>query len=158
MSFKNRKRLSRWRLRLQEIIFEAETPAGKTFDILLILSIIVSVVVVMLDSVNAIQNKHGVLLFNLEWFFTILFTVEYIFRLISVGSPLHYAKSFFGIVDLLAILPTYFSIFFPGTQYLLVIRILRVLRIFRVLKFLQYLKEAKFLLHALYSSRRKRLH
>lgn len=144
-----------WRLKLHEIIFEAETPAGKLFDVLLILSIVLSVIVVMLDSVNSIEMHHGTLLGALEWFFTILFTVEYIFRLISVGSPLRYVRSFFGVVDLLAILPTYLSILFPGTQYLSVIRILRVLRIFRVLKFVQYMGEAGLLLQALKNSRRK---
>jgi voltage-gated potassium channel len=147
--------LSFWRLRAQQIIFEAETPAGKAFDVLLLMSILLSVIVVMLDSVRSIQSKHGEALYLLEWFFTILFTVEYFFRLITVGSPLKYAKSFFGLVDLLAILPTYLSIFFPGTQYLAVIRILRVLRIFRVLKFVQYLSEAQFLLQAIRTSQRK---
>ena len=146
---------SQWRLKLHEIIFEADTPAGKWFDVLLILSILVSVVMVMLDSVSAIQETHGRLLLVGEWFFTILFTIEYVFRLISVGRPMAYATSFFGIVDLLAILPTYLSIFVPGAQYLLVIRILRVLRIFRIFKLVQYLGEARLLLQALRASRRK---
>jgi voltage-gated potassium channel len=90
-----------------------------------------------------------------EWFFTILFTIEYVLRLYSVGRPHRYATSFFGIVDLLAVLPTYFSVFFPGSQYLLVIRILRVLRIFRVFKLVQYLGEANLLIQALRASRRK---
>jgi voltage-gated potassium channel len=90
-----------------------------------------------------------------EWFFTILFTIEYLLRLVSVGRPLAYATSFFGVVDLLAILPTYLSILIPGAQYLLVIRILRVLRIFRILKLVQYLGEARMLTQALRASRRK---
>jgi voltage-gated potassium channel len=143
------------RSRLHEIIFEADTPAGKLFDVLLIISIILSVVMVMLDSIGSIQAAYGRLLYIGEWFFTILFTIEYCLRLFSVGRPLAYATSFFGVIDLLAVLPTYLSIFFPGTQYFLVIRILRVLRIFRVLKLVQYLGEARMLSQALRASRRK---
>jgi voltage-gated potassium channel len=143
------------RARLHEIIFEADTPAGKLFDVVLIISIVLSVLIVMLDSVGPINTSYGQLLYFGEWFFTVLFTIEYFLRLYSVGRPLSYATSFFGIVDLLAILPTYLSIFFPGTQYLIVIRILRVLRIFRVLKLVQYLGEARLLLQALRASRRK---
>ena len=146
---------SGWRFRLHEIIFEADTPAGKWFDVLLILSILISVVMVMLDSVSAIQQTHGRILLAGEWLFTILFTIEYVLRLLSVGRPLAYATSFYGIVDLLAILPTYLSIVIPGAQYLLVIRILRVLRIFRILKLVQYLGEARLLMQALRASRRK---
>jgi len=144
-----------FRTRLHEIIFEADTPGGKLFDVLLILSIVISVVLVMLDSVGSIQQAYGRLLYWGEWFFTVLFTVEYILRLYSIGRPLAYAASFFGLVDLLAILPSYLSIIFPGTHYLLVIRILRVLRIFRVLKLAQYLGEIHTLNRALLASRRK---
>lgn len=143
------------RARLHEIIFEADTPGGKLFDVLLILSIVISVVLVMLDSVGAIRHSYGRILFIGEWLFTVLFTIEYLLRLYSVGRPLSYATSFFGVVDLLAILPSYLSIFFPGTHYLLVIRILRVLRIFRVLKLVQYLGEIQILSRALLASRRK---
>lgn len=143
------------RARLHEVIFEADTPAGKFFDILLIISIVLSVVMVMLDSVNSIQAAYGRLLYIGEWFFTILFTIEYCLRLFSVGRPAAYATSFFGIIDLMAILPTYLSVFFPGSQYFLVIRILRVLRIFRVLKLVQYLGEARMLSQALRASQRK---
>jgi len=144
-----------WRATLHEIIFEADTPAGKCFDIFLILSIIISVVAVMLDSVSSISKVYGGFFYSIEWFFTILFTVEYILRLMSVGRPLRYATSFFGIVDLLAIVPTYLSLLFHNSQYLLVIRILRLLRIFRVLKLVQYLGEARLLVQALRASRRK---
>lgn len=147
--------INRLRTRLHEIIFEAETPAGKLFDVLLIGSIVVSVTMVMLDSVSAIQVRYGGFLYSGEWFFTILFTIEYLLRLFCVGRPMSYATSFFGLVDLFAVLPTYLSFFFPGTQYLLVIRILRVLRIFRVLKLVQYLGEARLLMHAMRASRRK---
>ncbi len=143
------------RSRLHEIIFEADTPVGKLFDVLLIVSIILSVIMVMLDSVGSIRASYGRLLYFGEWFFTILFTIEYLLRLYSVGRPAAYATSFFGIIDLLAVLPTYLSIFFPGTQYFLIIRILRVLRIFRVLKLVQYLGEARMLSQALRASRRK---
>jgi voltage-gated potassium channel len=146
---------SQWRLALHEIIFEADTSAGKLFDVLLIVSILLSVVMVMLDSVSAIQGTYGPLLYTAEWFFTILFTIEYILRLLSVGRPVAYATSFFGVVDLLAILPTYLSIIIPGAQYLLVIRVLRVLRIFRIFKLVQYLGEVRVLTQALRASRRK---
>jgi voltage-gated potassium channel len=144
-----------WRRTLNEIIFEADTRAGRWFDILLILFIILSVLVVMLDSVSLVHEKYGTLLYILEWIFTILFSIEYVLRLISVGSPLNYATSFFGVIDLLAVVPTYLSALLPGSQYFLVIRILRVLRIFRVLKLMQYLREARLLIQALTASRRK---
>jgi len=146
---------NRLRSKLHEIIFEADTPAGKLFDVLLIVSIVASVMLVMLDSVSSIQQTYGDLLYIGEWAFTILFTIEYVLRLYSIGKPLSYATSFFGVVDLLAVVPTYLSIFFPGSQYFMVIRILRVLRIFRVLKLVQYLGEARLLLQALRASRRK---
>jgi voltage-gated potassium channel len=146
---------NRFRNKCHEIIFEADTPAGKLFDILLIVSILLSVIMVMLDSVSSIQQTHGRLLYFGEWFFTILFTLEYLLRLYSVGRPTAYATSFFGIVDLLAILPTYLSIIFPGSQYFLVIRILRVLRVFRVFKLVQYVGESRVLVQALRASRRK---
>ena len=144
-----------WRTRLQEIIFEAETPAGKAFDIVLLGSIILSVLVVMLESVSSIRAQYGTALLILEWGFTLLFTLEYILRLLSVRRPRAYATSFFGLVDLLSILPTYISLLLPGTRYLLVIRILRLLRVFRVLKLAEYLNEAGVLGHALWVSRRK---
>ncbi len=143
------------RLRLHEIIFEADTPAGKLFDLLLIFSILLSVIVVMLDSVAALQIEYGQYFYTLEWFFTLLFTVEYLLRLFCIGRPLKYAGSFYGVVDLLSILPTYLSIFLPSGKYLLVIRILRLLRVFRVLKLVQYVGEANTLWRALRSSRRK---
>lgn len=144
-----------WRFRLHEIIFEADTPAGKTFDVLLIVSILGSVLAVMLDSIESVSARCGGFLSALEWGFTLLFTVEYGLRLLCVRRPFHYARSFFGCVDLLAVLPTYLSLLIPGTQILLVIRILRVLRVFRVLKLAQYLNEADVLIRALRDSRRK---
>ncbi len=144
-----------WRSRLHEIIFGTETPAGKAFDVLLIVCIFLSVGVVMLDSVAAISAAHGELLTGLEWFFTLLFTVEYLLRLLCVDRPRRYALSFFGLVDLLAVLPTYLTLLLPGAEIFLVIRVLRVLRIFRVLKLVQYLGEANLLVKALRASLRK---
>jgi voltage-gated potassium channel len=143
------------RHRLHEIIFEADTAAGKLFDILLILSIIISVIVVMLDSVASFQEQYGQLFLLLEWFFTILFTVEYFFRLSCIGRPVKYIGSFYGIIDLLSILPSYISLLLPAGKYLLVIRILRLLRVFRVLKLVQYVGESNYLQRALWASRRK---
>lgn len=146
---------SQWRVKLHEIIFEADTKMGKWFDIGLIVCIIVSVIVVMLDSVEHINDLYGEWLYGLEWFFTILFTIEYVLRLICIGRPVRYALSFFGIVDLLSIVPTYLDYLFPGTHFLLVIRVLRVLRIFRILKLVKFLTEAKQLTVALRASRHK---
>jgi len=140
---------------LFEVIFEADTPAGKWFDIVLIVAILLSVVTVMLDSISSIGNEHGRLLYAIEWGFTILFTIEYVLRLLCVGRPLRYAVSFFGIVDLLAILPTYLSLLVFHSRYLSVVRVLRVLRIFRVLKLGHHTSEAGVLKKALYASHRK---
>jgi voltage-gated potassium channel len=144
-----------WRERLHEIIFEAETPEGKAFDVALLVCIVASVVTVLLDSVASIRAQYGTLLRALEWTFTILFTVEYVLRLATVGRPLRYALSFFGLVDLLAIVPTYLSVFIAGAQSLIVIRALRLLRIFRVLKLAHFLGEARMLGAALQASLRK---
>lgn len=144
-----------WRKQLHEIIFEADTRSGKVFDIILIITILLSVVAVMLESIGSFREEYGVYLRFAEWFFTILFTIEYILRLMCVGRPMRYAASFFGIVDLLAIIPTYLSVILPGSQYLLVIRVLRILRVFRVLKLVQYLNEANILIRALHASQRK---
>ena len=141
--------------KLYDIIFESDTPAGKGFDLLLIISILLSVVVVSLDSVEQYNEQFGELLYSLEWFFTILFTVEYILRIYCIGKPVLYIRSFFGIIDFLAIVPTYISVFIPGSRYLSVIRILRVLRIFRILKLILYINEANLLMKAIVASRRK---
>lgn len=152
---KEEKPLSPTRAKLYEIIFEAETPAGKLFDVLLLITILLSVLTVMLESVDKIQSNYGTILYTLEWFFTILFTIEYFFRLGCVLHPHKYATSFFGIVDLMAIIPTYLSLFIVGTQSLIVIRILRLLRIFRVFKLVRFLVEARLLTDALKASRHK---
>jgi voltage-gated potassium channel len=144
-----------WRHRLHEVIFEADTPAGKAFDVALILAIVASVAAVMLDSVAGVRGAYGPFLLAVEWFFTLLFTVEYLLRLFSVRRPIRYATSFFGVVDLLSVVPTYLSLLVPGSRYLLVIRLLRVLRIFRIFKLAQYLGEIRHLSRALRASRRK---
>lgn len=144
-----------WRERLWVVIFKADTPGGRAFDIVLIVAIVASVITVMVESVPRIHDAHGPLLRNIEWGFTGLFTVEYLLRLACVRNPARYARSFFGVIDLLAILPTYLSLFFPGTEALMVVRFLRVLRIFRVLKLTEYLRESRVLTDALWASRRK---
>lgn len=152
---KNKRRLAAWRLHLHEIIFEADTPAGKRFDILLIIAIILSIVTVMFDSVAEIRAEHGQTLTIIEWFFTLLFSIEYLLRIVSLRQPARYARSFYGIVDLISVLPTYLSLLVPGSQYLMIIRVLRLLRIFRILKLAQYLNEAEILLKAMRASLRK---
>jgi voltage-gated potassium channel len=143
------------RQRLHEIIFEADTPAGKLFDLLLLVGICGSVVVVMLESVLAVRQRFGPELRALEWTFTVLFTVEYLLRLASVRHPRRYMTSTFGLIDLLAVFPTWLSLVLPGAQNLLVLRSLRLLRIFRILKLAEYLREASVLWQALRASRRK---
>jgi voltage-gated potassium channel len=143
------------RTRLREIIFEADTPAGKAFDVILIISVLISVTAVILESVAAIEARYGGLLRSIEWFFTILFTIEYILRLYAVEKSVRYAVSFFGIVDLLAFLPTYIGMLITGGQFFIIIRILRVLRIFRVFKLVTYIRETNLLIAALKASRRR---
>lgn len=144
-----------WRQRLYTIIFEANTPAGQRFDRYLLLTIMASLVVVVLDSLDGIHRQYGVLLSGLEWGFTALFAVEYAVRLYCSPRPLRYAFSFFGLVDLLAVLPAILVLLFADAQYLLIIRVIRMLRVFRVLKLSPYLRQANFLLTALRGSRQK---
>jgi voltage-gated potassium channel len=143
------------RHRLHEIIFEADTPAGRAFDISLIVAIIASVIVIMLDSVAGISAHRTQLFVTLEWIFTIFFTIEYILRLYCVRNQWRYARSFFGVIDLFSILPTYLSLILPGTQYFIVIRILRVLRVFRVLKLARHVGAAQQLARAMVAARSK---
>jgi voltage-gated potassium channel len=140
---------------LYEIIFKADTPAGKWFDVLLIVSIVASVFVVMADSIGAIRISTGYFLIGTEWFFTLLFSIEYALRLYCVRNRKEYALSFYGVVDFIAIIPTYLTVVFPSTKYFMVLRALRILRVFRVLKLIQYLSEANLLIKALVLSRRK---
>lgn len=145
----------RWRARLHEIIFESDTAAGRAFDIALLVAILLSVAAVMLESVADIRREHGALLRVVEWALTIAFTIEYGLRLIAVDRPWRYATSFFGVVDLLSILPTYLAVAVPETQSFMVIRAIRLLRVFRILKAAQFLSEAQVLTTALRASRRK---
>ncbi len=138
-----------------EVIFRADSTAGKAFDVILLVVIVCSVLVVMLESVTTIGLRFHQVLYTLEWVFTILFTAEYILRLYSSPRPGKYARSFFGIIDLMAVVPTYLSLIFSGTQMLLVIRIFRLLRIFRIFKLTRYLGEAHALRIALARSRYK---
>ncbi len=143
------------RERLHEIIFEADTKLGKWFDEALLVMIIMSVLVVMLETVDSYNARYHDLFVFLEWVFTIFFTIEYVTRLYVVYSPRKYATSFYGIVDLLSILPTYISLFMVGTQSLVVIRALRLLRVFRIFKLGSYLKQGRVLADALKASKDK---
>ncbi|QRX81565.1 ion transporter [Glaciimonas sp. PAMC28666] len=144
-----------WRARLYSIIFEADTVAGRRFDTALLLVIVLSVATVIIDSIGAIRARDYLILNGLEWLFTILFTLEYIVRLICVKRPLRYATSLFGVIDLLSILPTYLAILLPEFHFLIDVRLLRMLRVFRVLKLPRYFDESQILLQALRNSRHK---
>jgi voltage-gated potassium channel len=144
-----------WRDRLEQIIFEVDTRAGRLFDVVLLVLIVLSTLAVLLESEPVLRSAYGPELRAAEWVFTILFTIEYLLRLMSVRRPLRYAFSFLGLVDLAAVLPTYLSLVFSGTQSLAVVRALRLLRVFRVLKLGHYLGEARVLALALRQSRRK---
>ncbi len=144
-----------WRRRAYEVIFESETPAGRMFDKVIVAAILLSVVVVVIDSVPDLRRRFPVS-FNLaEWFFTLLFTLEYLARIVSVQRPWRYLRSFFGIVDLLSILPTYLAVLVPETHALIDVRVLRLLRIFRIFKLTDYIVEYQLLGEALAASRRK---
>ena len=140
---------------VRTVIFEADTPAGKAFDVCLIISILISVIAVMLDTIDTVHERYGAWLYAIEWLFTIGFTIEYFLRLWCIQNTGAYARSFYGIIDLAGILPTYLSLWVPGTQYLLVIRVLRVLRVFRILRMVRYVGEAELLIQAMRASRRK---
>ncbi|MDG1477020.1 MAG: ion transporter, partial [Vicingaceae bacterium] len=155
MSNQTKKELSPLQQKLHEVIFEADTRAGKWFDIILLVLIILSVITVMLESVPSIEEIYGEELRILEWIFTILFTLEYIARLVSIGKPLKYVFSFYGIIDFISIMPTYLGIFISGTHTLSIIRSVRLLRVFRILKLAQFIGEADVLIRALKASRAK---
>jgi voltage-gated potassium channel len=144
-----------WRLQVYTVIFESDSGAGRLFDLLLVLAILASVIVVILDSVQSLTASHEMLFDVLEWAFTLLFTVEYVLRLASVRHPLRYATSFYGIVDLLSVLPNYLVFFVPEINSLINVRLLRLLRIFRILKLSEYVSEFGFLAAAVAASRRK---
>jgi len=146
---------SGWRRKFFIVIFESNTPAGKTFDVVLLLLIIASVAVVLLDSLQGASQRYAKMFDVLEWFFTGIFTAEYIARLACVERPKRYATSFFGVVDLLAVLPTYLALFLPQLGVLMDIRVLRLLRVCRILKLASFISEYQALGAALYASRRK---
>lgn len=141
--------------KLHEVIFGTDTVAGHRFDLVLITAIVTSVVIVMLDSIGSFSQSYHNYLYGIEWFFTVVFTIEYLLRIYSSPKPWAYIRSFYGIVDLLSILPTYLGIFIADSNYLLVLRLLRVLRIFRVLKLVRYLAEANVLVRSMLMARRK---
>ncbi len=145
----------KWKQKIHEIIFEADTPAGKYFDVTLLYAIILSVLAVLLETVPSLKDSYGDIFFYMEWGFTILFSIEYILRVISVGKPFKYIFSFMGIIDFLSIVPTYLSLIVVGSHYLMVIRTIRLLRVFRVLKLARYVREAQILAKALKASMAK---
>ncbi|TRX59393.1 ion transporter [Fulvivirga sp. M361] len=149
------KKQKAWKEKLYVIIFEADTFLGKIFDIILLIAILLSVLAVMLESVVSLKEDYGDELYIIEWIFTIFFTIEYVIRIIIVEKPWRYIRSFFGIVDLLSIIPTYLSLFILGAQSLLIIRSIRLLRVFRVLKMVRFLGEASQLTNALNASKAK---
>ena len=140
---------------IRSIIFEANTPSGKVFDVFLIIAILLSVVVVFLDSVDSVHREFGSYLLGLEWSFTLLFSLEYLLRLWSITNTWLYARSFYGLIDLLGTIPTYLSIWFADAHFFLVIRVLRVLRVFRIFRMVRYVGEAELIAQALVASRRK---
>lgn len=144
-----------WREKLYIVIFEDDTRAGKAFDVFLLWAILLSILVVMLESVREIRLEYGALLNGLELFFTGVFSLEYVARIIAVKRPAKYIFSFLGIIDFLALIPTYLSFFLLGSQYLLVIRTIRLLRVFRIFKLTQFIGEAHVILSALHASRHK---
>ena len=146
---------SGWRRRLFRIVFESDTTPGRIFDTVVIVAIVLSIAAVIADSVESVRTQHGPVLNAVEWMFTVLFTIEYVARLTCVERPLRYATSFFGIVDLAAVLPTYLAIFFPEAQVLIDVRILRLVRVFRIFKLTRYLLEVRLLASAMANSMRK---
>ncbi|HPF94778.1 MAG TPA: ion transporter, partial [Tenuifilaceae bacterium] len=144
-----------WKKRLYEIIFKADTFYGRLFDEILLLVIVISIAVVMLESVAEIREKHFLILWSLEWLLTILFLAEYILRIVCSPNKKKYIFSFFGIIDLLSILPTFIALIFPAIQPLIILRAIRLLRVYRVLKLYRFIQEGNYLLIALRSSSRK---
>ncbi len=141
--------------RLYKIIFEADTPAGKFFDLVLLFVILISVVLVMFESVNSVNIKYRDILIVLEWIITVLFTIEYLLRIFIVNKPFRYIFSFYGIIDFLSVIPTYLSLLIIGSQSLIVIRILRLLRVFRILKLTRFTSAGRFLAKSMWASREK---
>lgn len=149
------KPVSPWRKKIHTIVYESATPAGKAFDVALLFMIFTSIIIVMLDSISTLHAKYGNIFLALEWIYTILFSIEFVLRLICIRKPLAYLFSFFGVIDFLSIVPTYMGLFYGGAQTLLVVRALRLLRIFRIFKLRHYVNEMQFLLGAIKGSIRK---
>ena len=147
--------MNKWKIRLHEIIFEADTPGGKFFDVVLLAAILLSVIAVIIESVESFNLKYEKLLQTIEWVFTILFSIEYLVRIYVTKKPKTYILSFYGIIDLLSILPTYLGLIFVGGQSLLVIRTIRLLRVFRIFKLARFIGEGRHLAMALKASRPK---
>jgi voltage-gated potassium channel len=144
-----------WREKLFTVIFEADTRAGKTFDIVLLILIILSIILVMIESIPSMLKEYDSFLYRAEWAITILFTIEYILRLLVVKKPWKYMTSFYGIIDLLSILPTYISLFIPQSQFLILIRALRLMRVFRIFKLTRFVRESTTIVLALKASARR---
>ncbi|WP_046745465.1 ion transporter [Kordia zhangzhouensis] len=144
-----------WKAKLHEIIYEADTPEGKLFDVILLILILASILLVMLESVSEFASKYGTFLYVSEWLITILFTIEYFARIVSIKKPSKYIFSFYGIIDLISTIPMYLSFFFVGTQSLIAFRALRLMRIFRVLKLGRYIGESNNIMRALNASKIK---
>lgn len=144
-----------WQVQLHELIYESEKPAGKAFDVALLACILTSIIIVMLDSVSSLHERYGGFFYAMEWVFTGIFTVEYMLRIICIRRPQRYIFSFLGVIDLLAIIPTYLSILFVGAQSLMVLRALRLLRIFRIFRLVHFISEMRFLTVAVLNSLRK---
>ncbi len=144
-----------WRQHLYETVFEADTLAGKIFDVCILFLILASVIIITLETVPTLFALYKDVFFYLEIIFTLIFTIEYILRLVASEKPFNYMKSFYGVIDILAILPTYLAVIFPSFHYFLIIRVIRLLRVFRVFKMVHFLRESLHLLNALWHARRK---
>ncbi len=144
-----------WKSKLHEVIYEADTPAGKLFDVVLLVLIITSILLVMLESVTEFANQHGELLYIAEWVITVLFSLEYIARIVSIRKPKQYIFSFYGIIDFLSTIPMYLSFFIVGSQSLIALRALRLMRVFRILKLARFIGESNNLMRALSASKIK---
>lgn len=151
----NDQSVKNWKYKLHEVIYEADTPIGKWFDIVLIFLILSSIILVVLESVESFDSQFHDFLYICEWVITILFTIEYIARFLSINKPFKYVFSFYGIIDLLSTIPLYLSFIIPGSQVLIVIRAVRLLRLFRILKMVKFIGEARKLKEALWNSRTK---
>jgi voltage-gated potassium channel len=152
---KKPKNFSPLREKIHEIIFEAETRAGKLFDIVLLIMIFLSIILLMLETIPSLSKSWTRFFYIMEWVITVFFTIEYLLRLYCVYQPLKYAKSFFGIIDILSILPMYLDILFPGAHSLMIIRAFRLLRIFRIFKLNAFLNQGQFIMDAIKESRPK---